>query len=141
MAAVVTSGQHTEPLFFAAAGTAEIVARLPVDLAALPTVHPAWGMTANLGVLAARVRFIGCRRLGGLSTGDSLAEGARYCGRQLARLPNGRLVDGEGRKTTLVDELLNEVAVAAGPDGCGDAAEFLIVYVGRERAANGVGGR
>eukprot|EP00969_Alexandrium_andersonii_P238608 10533244-Alexandrium_andersonii.AAC.1 len=87
------------------------------------------------------MRFVGCRRLGGLSTGDSLADGARYCGRQLARLPKGGLVEGEGRMTTLVDELLNEVAVAAGPDGCGDAAELLIIYVGRERAANGIGGR
>eukprot|EP00969_Alexandrium_andersonii_P344764 15240199-Alexandrium_andersonii.AAC.1 len=38
-------------------------------------------------------------------------------------------------------ELLNEVAAAAGPGGCGEAAELLIVYVGRGRNANGVGGR
>eukprot|EP00969_Alexandrium_andersonii_P117380 5192602-Alexandrium_andersonii.AAC.1 len=37
----------------------------------------------------------------------------------------------------LVDELLNEVAAAAGADGCG----LLIVYVGRERNANSIGGR
>eukprot|EP00969_Alexandrium_andersonii_P242102 10692743-Alexandrium_andersonii.AAC.1 len=101
MAAVVTCKEHTEPLFFAAAGAAEVVARLPVDPAALPAVQPAWGFTANFAVLAARMRFIGCRRLGGLSTGDSLAEGAKYHGRQLARLPDSRLAAGEGKMTNL----------------------------------------
>eukprot|EP00969_Alexandrium_andersonii_P107303 4733327-Alexandrium_andersonii.AAC.1 len=72
------------------------------------------------------MRFIGCRRLGGLSTGDSPAEGAKLHGRQLARLADSRLADGEGRLTNLVDELLNEVAVATGPEGCGQAAELLI---------------
>eukprot|EP00969_Alexandrium_andersonii_P155013 6853476-Alexandrium_andersonii.AAC.1 len=141
MAAVVASSEHAVPLFFAAAGTAAVVARLPVDPAALPTMRPVWGLTANLAVLAARLRFIGCRRVGGLSTGDLLAEGAKYLGRKLARLPDRRLADGEGRATAPVGERLNEVPVAAGPDGCGEAAELLIVYVGRERAANGLGGR
>eukprot|EP00969_Alexandrium_andersonii_P371982 15480707-Alexandrium_andersonii.AAC.1 len=65
MAAIVTRKDHTEPLFFAANGEAEVVGRLPVDPGAMPTVAPAWGYTANLAVLAARMRFIGCRRLGG----------------------------------------------------------------------------
>ena len=43
--------------------------------------------------------------------------------------------------TGLVDELLNEVPLATGPDGCGQAAELLIVYVGRYRNPNGIGGR
>eukprot|EP00969_Alexandrium_andersonii_P272695 12051730-Alexandrium_andersonii.AAC.1 len=42
--------------------------------------------------------------------------------------------------TNLVDELLNEVAVATGPEGCGQAAELRIVYVGRTRNANHIGG-
>eukprot|EP00969_Alexandrium_andersonii_P144348 6383517-Alexandrium_andersonii.AAC.1 len=41
----------------------------------------------------------------------------------------------------LADELLNEVPLATGPEGCGQPAELLIVYVGRHRNANGVGGR
>eukprot|EP00969_Alexandrium_andersonii_P129002 5700783-Alexandrium_andersonii.AAC.1 len=48
VAAVVTCKEHTEPLFFAATGAAEVVARLPVDPSALPAIHPAWGFTANL---------------------------------------------------------------------------------------------
>eukprot|EP00969_Alexandrium_andersonii_P202580 8950880-Alexandrium_andersonii.AAC.1 len=34
------------------------------------------------------------------------------CGRQLAMPPDSRLADGKGWMTNLVDELLNEVAVA-----------------------------
>eukprot|EP00969_Alexandrium_andersonii_P124918 5521416-Alexandrium_andersonii.AAC.1 len=45
MAAVVSCGEHTEPLFFAAAGASEVVSRLPVDPAALPTAEVAcWNL-------------------------------------------------------------------------------------------------
>eukprot|EP00969_Alexandrium_andersonii_P307129 13576526-Alexandrium_andersonii.AAC.1 len=91
----------------------------------MPAVAPAWGYTASLAVLAARLRFIGCKRLGGLATGDSLAEGARLLGRKVARTADSRLTNSEGNMAGLVDELLNEVPLAAGPDGCGDAAELL----------------
>eukprot|EP00969_Alexandrium_andersonii_P347111 15346465-Alexandrium_andersonii.AAC.1 len=42
--------------------------------------------------------------------------------------------------TNLVDELLNEVAMAMGREGCEKAAELLIVYVGRNCNANQIGG-
>eukprot|EP00969_Alexandrium_andersonii_P100593 4437705-Alexandrium_andersonii.AAC.1 len=51
------------------------------------------------------------------------------------------MAEGKGRAGLLVDELLNGVEVATGQDGCGDAAELLIVYIGRDRAANNIGGK
>eukprot|EP00969_Alexandrium_andersonii_P151341 6692087-Alexandrium_andersonii.AAC.1 len=74
----------------------------------MPTISPAWGFTANLAIFAARMRFIGCRRLGGLSTGDSIVEGAKLHGRHITRLADSRLAVEEAQMANLVDELLNE---------------------------------
>eukprot|EP00969_Alexandrium_andersonii_P186008 8218543-Alexandrium_andersonii.AAC.1 len=125
-------GGHTEPLFFATQNGTELIARLPVEAAMLPTVAPAWHQYAVLAVVVARYVLAGRVDARGRLQGAPLVHSAGERGRALRVHPQARMRMLKGEQAGHVDALMADVPAAQADASEQDAAQLLVVYVHRQ---------